>query len=105
MNSNPFGQATLSGDLEFNLRYPGQYQDNDFVYYNGYRYYEPKTGRYLQPEPLYQNPEVVQAYAVAGYPLNPYAYAANNPLRFVDPSGSIIKVVGFQGVTISNIVG
>jgi RHS repeat-associated protein len=83
----PFGEATLTGSVEYNPRRPGQYQDNDFVYYNGYRYYEPSTGRYLQPEPLYQNPEAVQAYAVAGYPLNPYAYAANNPLRFVDPSG------------------
>jgi RHS repeat-associated protein len=87
----PFGEATLTGSVEYNPRRPGQYQDSDFVYYNGYRYYEPESGRYLQPEPLYQNPEAVQAYAVAGYPLNAYAYAANNLLRFVDPTGLIFR--------------
>lgn len=83
----PFGKATLTGNIEYNPRLPGQYQDNDVVYYNGHRYYEPETGRYLQPEPIYQIPDRLQAYSVAGLPLNPYAYAANNPLRFVDPDG------------------
>ena len=82
-----FGEATLDGSVTYNPRLPGQYQDNDFVYYNGYRYYEPATGRYLQPEPIYQSPDTVIQYAASGYPLNPYTYALSSPLRFVDMDG------------------
>ncbi len=34
-----------------NLRLPGQYYDEETgLYYNLNRYYDPKTGRYLQPD-------------------------------------------------------
>ena len=94
---SPFGKATLDGSITYNPRLPGQYQDNDFVYYNGYRYYEPATGRYLQPEPAYQSPETVINYAFAGYPLNPYTYALSSPLRVVDPTGRDIWIEGWSG--------
>lgn len=76
---------------------PGQYHDNDLVYYNGYRYYEPATGRYLQPEPIYQSPEAVIQYAASGYPLNPYTYALSSPLRFVDPT---VRDIWSEGVAV-----
>jgi len=41
----------------------------------GARHYDPRTGAFLQPDPL-----GIAAVAT-------YAYAANNPYRFVDPSG------------------
>ncbi|RME55757.1 MAG: hypothetical protein D6795_02515, partial [Deltaproteobacteria bacterium] len=37
------------------------------------RYYNPQWGRYLSPDPLPS--------------LQPFAYAKNNPVKFVDPSG------------------
>src|SRR5690554_2707694 len=38
----PFGAATASGSLTFNLRFPGQYYDAESgLYYNWYRYYDP----------------------------------------------------------------
>jgi RHS repeat-associated protein len=45
--------APVEGDLEFNLRYPGQYFDKESgLHYNGFRTYAPQTGRYTQGDPI-----------------------------------------------------
>jgi RHS repeat-associated protein len=44
------------------------------------RMYDPVLGRFLSPDPFLQFPDFTQG-------LNPYSYALNNPLRFVDPDG------------------
>ena len=44
------------------------------------RMYDPVIGRFISPDPVLQFPNNTQG-------LNPYSYALNNPLRFVDPSG------------------
>ncbi len=57
-----------------NLRYPGQYYDEETgLYYNFHRYYDPTTGRYLTPDPMKDG-------------INPYIYAMNN-IIFIDPYG------------------
>ena len=50
------------------------------LYYYRARYYNPHIGRFMQTDPV-------------GYDdgINWYAYCGNNPLAYVDPSGSIIK--------------
>lgn len=54
-----------------------QYFDSETgLHYNGARYYEPKTGRYLSSDPI----------GLRGG-LNTYVYAGNNPLRYIDPFG------------------
>jgi RHS repeat-associated protein len=79
----PFGlsqpvQATVNGSpFIFNLRFPGQYADQETgLFQNGYREYDPTTGRYMEVDPLGLN---------AGW--NPYNYVGSNPLNFTDPSG------------------
>ncbi|MGQ5490379.1 RHS repeat-associated core domain-containing protein [Thauera sp. ZXT1-4] len=77
----PFGVATIqSRDFTLDLRLPGQVFDAETgLHYNRARYYDPAAGQYLTPDPL-------------GTPdgPNPYAYAAFNPLRYVDPDGLIL---------------
>ena len=44
---DPFGQATLLvNTVENNVRFPGQYYDEETqLHYNYFRYYDPSTGR------------------------------------------------------------
>ncbi len=48
-----FGNCEVGVEtIENHLRLPGQYYDAETgLYYNLNRYYDPKTGRYLQPDP------------------------------------------------------
>ena len=76
---DPYGAVQIreGTSIEYNLRWPGHYWDPDTkLHYNRYRYYDPKLGRYLQPDPT----------GHAGSPVNLYAYAAN-PLARVDLLG------------------
>jgi RHS repeat-associated protein len=75
------------------LRFPGQYHDPETdLLENWNRYYDPSTGRYLQPEPLLASPTRVHSMALRGMTLPAYAYAANNPLAYTDVDGRIVTV-------------
>jgi RHS repeat-associated protein len=68
------------------LRLPGQYHDAESdLFENWHRYYDPSTGRYLQPEP-YASTVPTMATESA------YAYAKSNPLHFTDPTGLYLLV-------------
>jgi RHS repeat-associated protein len=73
-----WGRATVNNrQATLNLRLPGQYFDAETgLHDNFHRTYNPKTGRYLQPDPL-------------GYPDGPdaYIYASGDPINKVDSSG------------------
>ncbi|MDF1643897.1 MAG: DUF6531 domain-containing protein [Pseudomonadales bacterium] len=75
---NPFGKASVStGTISNHIRFPGQYFDEETgLHYNYFRYYDPKTGRYIQSDPI----------GLRGG-LNTYAYVGGNPVNFVDSLG------------------
>ncbi|MBU1130775.1 CHAP domain-containing protein [Patescibacteria group bacterium] len=55
------------------------------LYYYDNRYYDPQAGRFTQPDPMVQH-NVTELLADP-QSLNPYAYARNNPIRYLDPTG------------------
>ena len=68
----------------FDLRFPGQRYDRETgLFHNGFRDYNPATGRYVQPDPLGLE---------GGW--NPYAYVASSPLNGVDPLGLTVEYTG-----------
>ncbi len=64
-----------------NLRFPGQYFDEETnTYYNYHRNYNPNTGRYIQSDPIGLEGGV-----------NGYAYVYSSPGNYVDPYGEFAQ--------------
>lgn len=69
--------TTNVSELKFNLRYPGQYADEESgLFYNYFRSYDARTGRYSQPDPIGLD---------GGW--NRFGYVDADPLGFTDPFG------------------
>ena len=60
------------------------------LYYFGGRYYDPDAKRFISPDPMAYSPANPISF-------NRYAYANNNPLRYIDPDGAN-AVTAFGGL-------
>jgi RHS repeat-associated protein len=82
-NTEPFGDSAPDqnpsglGVFSFNLRFPGQYYDQETgKHYNYFRDYDPSLGRYIESDPI----------GLRGG-INTFGYAEANALLYVDPLG------------------
>ncbi len=86
--SDAFGVGKAEGSLSLNLRFPGQYFDDESgLHYNYYRDYDPETGRYIQGDPI----------GLRGG-LNNYGYVNGNPIIAVDKKGLEATVIYVEGL-------
>jgi RHS repeat-associated protein len=87
MEAQPFGEgAQIFGTGELNLRFPGQYYDEETnLHQNYFRDYAPNLGRYIEPDPL---------GLFGGGDL--YSYAKGNPLILTDATG--LQAGGTEGL-------
>jgi RHS repeat-associated protein len=74
-----FGDTSIdpTSTVTNNLRFPGQYFDEETgLHYNYYRYFDPMSGRYIKVDPIRLS---------GGY--NLFSYASNNPILNTDIFG------------------
>ncbi len=74
----PFGETSFGSYTKKRYQYTGKERDNESgLYYYGARYYSPWICRFISVDPL-----------AAKYPFyNPYNYAGNKPVNFIDIDG------------------
>ncbi|MGH6838947.1 MAG: RHS repeat domain-containing protein [Methylocella sp.] len=78
-NHDPYGNGDPTGTFSYDLRFPGQFFDQGTkLHYNYFRDYDPRTGRYIESDPI----------GLAGG-INTYAYAGGNPLVRTDASSLV----------------
>ncbi len=104
---SPYGVSKVNDDpdgdgnkINFNVRFPGQYFDQETgLHYNYFRYYDSTTGRYITSDPIgllydFNGPQI-QAAIESGLSVNVdsnslnhlYNYVSGNPLSWTDQLG------------------
>jgi RHS repeat-associated protein len=78
----PYGQARHAwGSMPTRRHFTGQREEASLGLYDyGARFYSPSLGRFISADIIVPGAGNLQTF-------NRYAYAENNPLRFIDPSG------------------
>ena len=86
------------------FRYRGYYYDEETgLYYVSSRYYDPEIGCWVSPEPNMYAGVFDSGSGLMGY--NVYAYCANNPVNFSDPTGEFIFAALIIGAAAGAVVG
>lgn len=98
----PFGQEIVNGaplplgqtdGSSMHYKFTGKERDTESgLDYFGARYYASSMGRFMSADPVIITPERL----ANPQQLNLYAYVANNPLRYIDPTGEVLRATGNQ---------
>ena len=82
--------------LDSPYKYTGKELDaTDFYYYES-RYYDPVIGRFISRDTIF--PDIYDPQQ-----LNQYAYARNNPVKFNDPDGHVIRLAAQKGLQLGSL--
>lgn len=82
----PFGLSDDPNGLNNKQSYTGHVYDNDSqLVYMQARYYDPVIGRFYSNDPVDTKSHLYSTNGIHGF--NRYAYANNNPYRYIDPTG------------------
>jgi RHS repeat-associated protein len=89
---DPYGRTmTATGGADVYVAFAGGYVDRDgstdpdasrALHHFGQRFYDPKTGRWTQPDPIDQTGDLREG--------NRYAYVGADPINLTDPTGTHI---------------
>jgi RHS repeat-associated protein len=78
-----YGSSVSEGDVRGNdIKFAGLIDDDNGLYYNNARYYQPKSARFVSADPIGLNGGI-----------NDYAYVDGDPVNNVDPSGYALTSV------------
>ena len=90
----PFGTAFAENTVDEQKQQPYKYNGKELDQMHGLnlydysaRYYQSAVGRFTTVDPL----------AEKYYSISPYVYVANNPLKYIDPDGMDIYLIGEDG--------
>ncbi|MCQ9206769.1 MAG: hypothetical protein NG740_02665 [Omnitrophica bacterium] len=78
----PYGTVSRNtGNYSTDKRFTGKiWDESSALSYYGARYYSPELGSFITADPTIQRPYDPQDF-------NRYAYARNNPVKYIDPTG------------------
>ncbi len=87
----PFGEEkAVTGTVENDKMFVGKEKDKETgLYYFGARYLKDKIGRFTSVDPV----GIRESDLLNPQKLNRYAYALNNPYRYVDPDGREVRLI------------
>lgn len=93
----PFGKR-MGGDKK-GIGYTGHLQDEDLgLTYMQARYYDPLIGRFYSNDPVDALGHIGRGNPIHGF--NRYAYANNNPYKYVDPDGKFGLIGALIGAAV-----
>ncbi|QIK55243.1 RHS repeat-associated core domain-containing protein [Dysgonomonas sp. HDW5B] len=86
----PFGMAFAEGTTTEQGKQPYKYNGKELDQIHGLNLYD-YSARYY--DPAYSRFTTVDPLAEKYYSISPYVYAANNPMKFIDPTGMAYRYV------------
>lgn len=77
--------------------FSGKERDDSGLMYFEARYYDPVSGRFISPDPLFA--EQMDKCLGSVIECNLYQYTGNNPVNYTDPSGKYIQFIGGRALS------